>query len=348
MITKNLKRLKEYDDHVALHDLSKFDRSLRGFIAIHRGSNGQPAFGATRLWNYRSEKDALRDALRLSRGMSYKAALAGLPYGGAKGTIITDPKSNTERREILKRYAQVVNKLKGNFITGTDVGLTNEDIALVKLESPFFVGVNVNPAYYTVEGLYTAIKHSVRQRFGSNTLTRRTFAIQGVGKIGCGILEKLYKQAKKIYIADINQNTVDLIAKRFKKVVVVSPKEILFQNVDVLCPCALGNVITGTVADQLNAKVVVGGANNQLQNAAAGDYLYDNGILYAPDFVANAGGLISVVNEYNNQYNAASLSRKVEQIGPRLDYILDKGNQTDTPPHRVASEIARDIFNTIL
>jgi len=346
-MTGKIRLLPEFDNHKKIYSLSQFDKNLTGFIAIHRGNGDHPAFGATRLWNYRKKVDALRDALQLSRLMSYKATLAGLPYGGAKGVIIATPSSNSEKWALLKAYAKVVNKLEGTFITGTDVGLTNEDVAFMRRECPYFVGINTNPVRYTVRGLQVAILESLHHRFRHDNLERRSFAIQGLGKIGFGLLQKLYGKVEKIIVTDIKKEILSAVKNKYPNVIIVTPQSIFEQKVDVFAPCALGNILTSTTVQKIQAKIIVGGANNQLQSERVGDILYEREILYAPDFIVNAGGLIGVASEYEHMYNPLKINKRVDQIGNRLGYILDKSKALNVPPFRVATDIAEDIFNTI-
>ncbi|PIR62108.1 MAG: leucine dehydrogenase, partial [Candidatus Pacebacteria bacterium CG10_big_fil_rev_8_21_14_0_10_44_11] len=241
---------------------------LQAFIALHTGNKQMPAFGATRFWRYASQEEAFQDSLRLAKFMSYKAALAGLPYGGAKGVIIDYPGINREKA--LKKYAEYVELLGGRFITGSDIGIAQQDVKNWKRLSQYFVGVKVDPVKYTVLGIISGILASLEFRFGSKDPSQKTFAIQGLGKIGSGILQSLYGKAKKIYVTDISKDVVSAIKVRFPKVQVVPVSKIFSVQVDVVVPCALYGAINPTTVKQLKCQIVAGGANNQLASDKMG------------------------------------------------------------------------------
>jgi len=343
----NFEKLAEFDNHRLISFFYDKESGLKAFIAIHRGGIKYPALGATRIWRYKSDREAVKDVLKLSKIMSYKSALAGLKYGGAKGVIIT-PRSLKNKSELLRAYAQKLNYLNGHFITGTDVGLSLEDLKLMKKESKFFIGFKAKPEKFTAIGVFESIKVCLIEKFKKDSLTDKSFAIQGLGKVGYNLLNLIYNNLpnSKIFISDINLNLINLAKKRFPKIIVVSPEEIYKQKVDVFCPCALGGVINYKTLPYLNCKIIVGGANNQLQNDEIGEILYKNNILYAPDYVVNAGGLISVVDEYqNNNFNEQRVLAKVLTIKDRLKKIINKSKKNKIAPNIIANQIAQRIFN---
>lgn len=336
--------LPEFDDHRFVSFLYDHKSGLRGFIAIHRaGSLGCPAFGATRCWKYRSEEEALRDSLRLSRLMSYKAALADIHYGGAKGVIMAP----TEKRDqVLKSYAERVNFLGGRFITGTDAGIDNRDLKVMGGISPYLVGFRADPSKYTALGVLKAVEVSLQERFDNKNIEGRSFAIQGLGKVGTSFLKLIYPKTETIYAADVDKERVRIIQKRFPRVHIVPTVSIHKQNVDVFSPCALSHALNRETIPQLNCAIVAGAANNQLEDESADELLYKRGILYAPDYAVNAGGLISVVDEYEHKkLDPARLEKQIDKIGYTLAEIFERSRKEKRPTHVIADEIAEKKFN---
>lgn len=337
--------LEEFDDHRLITFNYDIESGLCGYIAIHRLYNKYPSFGATRFWNYNSTKDALRDALRLSRTMSYKAALAGLPGGGAKAVLINNVRGKA-RDSLLKEYARRVNYLSGKFVTGSDVGLTRNDVKKMRRISPYFVGTKVNPEKYTALGIFFSIKVSLKYLYGGNDLQNRSFSIQGVGKVGTELLKLLYEHTRKIYVADINTERIKQIKRRFPGIKIVGPEAIHKMKVDVFSPCALSGCINFANIHELGCKIVLGGANNQLGDKSISGVLQKMGVFYAPDYVVNAGGLISVYDEYENKsVKVRRIQKKIFKIGQTLSKILDKSSKDGRSPVEVADKMAENIFN---
>jgi leucine dehydrogenase len=341
-----IKTLPEFDRHVDVIACDNPAASLQGYIAIHRGGVQKPAFGATRIWSYPSPHEALRDALKLSRIMSYKSALAGLGYGGAKAVLMA-PTPPFDRDAYIKAYAAILQTIPGRFMTGADVGVSQHDVDTLATMSTAIVGTKVNPVKHTVDGLIASLSVCIQQLFTDTDLSNRTFALQGLGKIGFGVLEYLAPRAKRIYVSDINPQKITEAVALSAHVKPVDIDDIYTQNVDIFSPCALSNTINTKTAPMLRCKAVMGSANVQLENDDIGDTLYKRGILYAPDYIVNAGGLISVVCEYENKnVKATDIDIKVQNIATTLKTILEKSNQTHTPPHRVSNAKAQKISDT--
>src|SRR3989344_678570 len=338
---------QDFDGHRSVSFLEDTKTGLKAYVAIHRKNPAVPSFGATRLWNYVSEADALQDALRLSRIMSYKAALAGLPCGGAKGVII-EPEGHYDRKALLESYADQINQLGGQFITGTDVGLMQEDLPIMRAKSPHIIGLNDNSTLCTAQGLLAAIKVSLKEVFGSESLSERSIAIQGVGKVGTGLLRLLNEEDRaQVYIADINQMCIDIALKIFPTAKVVSSERIYEVQADVFSPSALGSVINAQTVSKLNCRIVAGGANDQLEDESMGASLYEKGILYAPDYVVNAGGLIAVFDEY--QYGSPDKERltiRFKKIAHCLENIFEQSRSKHLPTNIIADRLAERIFNS--
>lgn len=341
-----IEKLREFDSHQSVTFIHDVKAGLRGFIAVHRGTREMPSFGATRFWKYPSEIGALRDALGLSRTMSYKLAMAGLPYGGAKAVLMAPPHLNGRRQALLKAYAARVNYFSGRFITGTDVGLNQNDLYVMRHASKYMVGMKGDVTRSTAFGVIQGIKASLQEVFASDDIAGRTFAIQGVGKIGGALLKLLYKEAKYIFIADINRVALAAALRAFPRARAVRAADIHRQSVDVFAPCAVSRSITRKKAGELAAKIVAGGANSQLEDRSAGDILHRRGILYAPDYVVNAGGLISVVDEYeHHDFDAKRVMRRVLGIRKNLEQIFAAARRAHKPTHIVADEFAERHFN---
>ncbi len=338
--------LKDFDNHRLVTFIYDPQSKLQGFIAIHRGNGSNvPSFGATRFVSYNTLTDGLHDALRLSRLMSYKAAMAGLKYGGAKGVILI-PQVPHNKKQILQAYCKKINYLNGHFITGADVGINGSEVGTMRKYSNFIVGVKVDPVKYTVLGILYGLQVSLQEVFGNSDIQEKTFSILGVGKIGTGILKSIYGQAKKIYISDIDQQQIKKIKHAFPKITILSPQEIFKQKVNVFMPCALGNALNTKTISKLRSDIILGGANNQLTNSTVGELLFKLGILYAPDYVVNAGGLISVVDEYENKNIVETrIEKRLSNIKTALRSIFKQSMATGIATNMVADKMAEKIFN---
>lgn len=341
----DLKKLDEFDNHKLVQFLFDEKTGLHGFVVIHRGNNGNPALGATRLWEYKSEEKALRDALRLSRTMSYKSALAGLPYGGAKAVLISSAKIKS-RKKLFTSYAKEINSLDGKFITGSDVGVTSKDVQLIRQHTPYIIGNRLDPAYYTALGVYYGIQEALRYVFGSGNLKNRSFAIQGTGKTGSHLLKLIYPFAEKIFIADIDKEKVKKMKHNFPKVRIVNPSNITKQKVDVFSPCAVSGAINSENVTNLHCSIIAGSANNQLENENIDILLYKLGILYSPDYVINAGGLISVVDEMEQgRPSKKRILKRIVNIQDRLKNIFNQSSKKNRSTGEIAKQIAESVFN---
>ena len=348
-----LAQLREFDNHELVSYGHDEATGLRSVIAVHRANPEVPSFGATRFWQYASSIEGVKDALRLSRLMSYKAALAGLNCGGAKGVIIAngDPRKmkGAEREKLLEAYAARVNILGGRFVTGTDVGITQADLDVMRRRCRHIIGFNDNSTEFTALGVFETVKSALAESFGSPELSGRTFAIQGLGKIGGGLLSYIYEPVGatgKIYVSDIDTEVVEKTKEKYPRVIPVPPTAIDKQEVDVFSPCALSAAVNKKNVGTLACKIVAGGANNQLESEAIGDALFERGILYAPDYVANAGGLIAVFDEYKYPaYDRARVEKAVLHIPETLKKIFAESRAEKIAPSRAANRIAERIFN---
>lgn len=316
---------------------------LRCIIAIHSTALG-PALGGTRMYPYASEEEALVDVLRLSRGMTYKAACAGLDLGGGKGVIIGDPATD-KSEALLRAYGRMVESLGGRYVTACDVGTFPADLAVVKRETRWATGAEEvfggsgDSGKLTAYGVYLGMKATARKVWGTDDLAGRHVAIQGLGKVGRRLAEHLQAEDAKLTVADINTEATAAWAEKGANV--VSPEEIVSVEADILSPNALGNVLNATTIPTLNVRAVCGGANNQLGKDTDAQLLADAGILYAPDYVVNSGGLINVSDELNEGgYNPDRCLKRANQIDDTLTEIFAladaEGVNTEVAAVRVA------------
>src|SRR5690625_4967566 len=294
---KVFEQLKMYDYEQVVYCQDK-NSNLKAIIAIH-DTTLRPALGETRMWNDNNEEEALEDVLGLARGMTYKNAAAGLNLGGGKAVIIGDPRK--EKSEALFRaFGRYVNSLNGRYITAEDVGTTEEDMDYINMETNFVTGTSSggvgDPSPVTALGIYKGMKAAAKAAYGTDNLENKTIAGQGVGHVAYSLCEHLHKEGAKLIVTDINEEAVNRAVKDFDATA-VAPDEIYSVQCDIYSPCALGGTINDDTLQVLKAKVIAGSANNQLLEDRHGDILHEKGIIYAPDYVINSGGVINVVDE---------------------------------------------------
>lgn len=335
----------DFDNHEQVVFCSDEESGLKAIIAVHSTKLGA-AVGGCRLWDYASDEEALVDVLRLSRGMTYKNAMAGLTMGGGKSVIIGDAKT-IKSEALFKAFGRALEALGGRYISAEDVNITTGDIAIVNTETNYVTGTegkSGNPAPFTALGTFLGIKAAVKHKFKTDDLTGLKVAIQGLGSVGYYLCEHLHKAGAKLVVTDLNEQALEKVKAEFGAEV-VGLNAIYDQDVDIYAPCALGATINDTTIDRIKAKIVAGCANNQLAEPRHDQALLERGILYAPDYVINAGGIINVSFEQDGQeYDAAASTRKVEEIYDTLLDIFDKAATENKPTGIVADEIAREII----
>ena len=317
---------------------------LKAIIAIHDTTLG-PACGGTRIWPYESEKEAVRDALRLARAMTYKAAVADLPLGGGKAVIIAD--SHTQKTEALMRaFGRFIETLGGRYLATTDVGSTGRDMEYIHQETSYVVGMPTtaggsgDTSVMTGLGVYMGIKACAKEVWGSDSLRGKKIAIQGFGKVAFNTVHHLLKEDAHITVTDVYDDALDRARDMGLKV--VPPEKIYDVDCDIFSPCALGGVINGDTIPRLTARVVAGGANNQLLTDADGDELQRRGILYAPDYVINAGGIINLSAEIGMPYNPDRAREKTERIYDTMARIIQISKREEIATAQVADRMAED------
>jgi len=340
--------LPDFDAHEELHFVTDEKCGLKAIIAIHSTHLG-PAAGGARFWHYAKDDDALTDALRLSRGMSYKNAMAGLPLGGGKSVIL----ANAERSktpDLLHAFGKAVDHIGGRYVTAEDVGMSVTDMIEVRRSTQYVAGlpnsgsdVGGDPGPHTSLGVFLGIKAAVKHALGKDSLDGLHIALQGAGSVASGVALHAFTEGAKLSIADVDQPKAQKLADAVGGTV-VGTDEILTLEADVLSPNALGAILTEQSIAALKVPVVAGGANNQLAKPEDGQRIHDRGILYAPDYVINAGGIINVCTEYLGDGDASLVRERIEGIPLRLEQIWAESQASGRNPADVADAMAQRLI----
>jgi len=320
------------------------ETGLRAIIAIHDTTLG-PALGGTRMWSYSNEENAIEDVLRLSRGMTYKAAISGLKLGGGKAVIIGD--SSTEKtEELMKKFGNFVDSLGGKYITAEDVGMNTKDMEYVRTQTKHVTGIpesmggSGDPSPVTAFGVYMGMKASAKFKWGSDDLSSKKVLVQGVGNVGENLVKHLTEEGAIVLINDINEQKLNEVSSKYGAEI-VRGDGIYDMDMDIYAPCALGATLNSNTISRLKCDIITGAANNQLLDENInGEEIKKKGIIYAPDFLINAGGLINVYSEINGYDRGKSLSRTREIYNTTLQ-ILKKAELEDITTHKAALEIAK-------
>lgn len=317
---------------------------LKAIIAIHDTTLG-PALGGTRMWTYATEEEALVDALRLAKGMTYKNAVAGLNLGGGKTVIIGDP--HTDKNEAMFRaFGRYIQGLNGRYITAEDVGTTEEDMDIIHQETDFVTGISAsygssgNPSPATAFGVYQGMKAAAKAAFGTDSLAGRTVAVQGVGNVSFTLCKYLHEEGARLLVADIHREAVNRAVEAYGATA-VDPGEIIGVDCDIYAPCALGATINDESLPRLRAKVIAGAANNQLKEPRHGDALHKMGIVYAPDYVINAGGVINIADELNG-YHKERAYKQIARIYDSITRVLEISRLKGIPAYAAADQLAEE------
>jgi len=317
------------------------ESGYRGIIAIHSTALG-PAVGGTRFWHYASEDEALTDALRLSRGMTYKTAVAGLPLGGGKAIIIGDNKTRN-REAILRAHGRFVETLGGRYVTAEDVGTSPADMEIVRLETRHVAGLlgqSGDPSPYTARGVFRAMQASAKHLWNSDNLSGVAVAVQGCGHVGYHLAKMLHAVGAKLIVTDVNRDSVSRVVNELAAET-VQPSDITRVRADIFAPCALGGVINDQTIPELKAQIVSGAANNQLLEERHGEMLRERNILYAPDYVANAGGVFNGCTELLG-WDAARAAKKIDEIYDTILTIFENAKALGITTNKAADKLAED------
>ncbi len=343
----------DFDDHELVEVVHDRASGLTAIIALHSTHLG-PGGGGARFWHYADPADAMRDALRLSRGMSYKNAMAGLSAGGAKAVILADP-GRSKTPEMLAAFGDAIDALCGRYVTAEDVGMTEADMAVIARQTDHVSGLPVengkaggDPGPFTAMGIYLGIKAAVAHRLGHETMQGVHVAIQGTGSVGSGVARLLAGDGAQLTLADMDAPRVGTLAEELGAAV-VDPSRIMDTECDIFSPNALGAILDDTGIARLNAPIVAGGANNQLARTEHGPALAARGILYAPDYVINAGGIINVTLEYaarrkGGHCSVEEVHCRIAQIPSRLEQIWLESETTGLAPDMVADRMAQALI----
>lgn len=340
--------LPDFDDHEAVQFVTDRPSGLKAIIAVHSTHLG-PAGGGTRFWHYADRQAAVTDALRLSRGMSFKNAMAGLAMGGGKAVILADA-ARTKTPELIAAFARAVEQLGGRYVTAQDVGMSADDMIAIARGTrhvsglpPRAGGAGGDPGPSTALGVFLGVKAAVARKLGRQNLAGVHVAIQGVGSVGSGLARHLAAAGARLTLADRDPAKAAALAAELGGIA-VDAGEILRVEADVLSPCALGAILNEGSIPALNAPIVAGGANNQLARPEDGDRVQARGILYAPDYVINAGGIINVALEYLEQASREAADAKIEGIPDRLNAVWDESETTGMNPAAVADAMAQRLI----
>ena len=334
-----------FDNHEQIVFCNDKDTGLKAIIGIHNTVLG-PALGGTRMWNYKNEWEAVNDVLRLSRGMTFKSAITGLNLGGGKAVIIGDAKTQ-KTPELMRRFGEFVHSLSGKYITAEDVGMATKDMDTVREVTPYVTGISEskggagNPSPITAYGVFMGMKAAAKYKYGSDVLEDKNVFVQGIGNVGEALVEHLSNEGANVTIADISQERLEEVRAKYG-VNIYNGNDIYSEAMDIYAPCALGATINDDTIYKIQADIVAGAANNQLaEENKHGRILQERGIVYAPDFLINAGGIINVYAELEN-YDRQEIMRKTENIYNTTLEILDNAKANDLTTHQAAFNIAQE------
>jgi leucine dehydrogenase len=333
-----------FDDHEQIVFCNDKDTGLKAIIGIHNTVLG-PALGGTRMWQYNNEWEALNDVLRLSRGMTFKSAITGLNLGGGKAVIIGDAKTQ-KTPELMRKFGEFVHSLSGKYITAEDVGMTTEDMDTVREVTPYVTGISEskggagNPSPITAYGVFMGMKAAAKFTYGSDVLENKMVFVQGIGHVGEALVEHLTNEGARVTISDINQERLESVRNKYGATI-YGGNDIYGEAMDIYAPCALGATINDDTIYKLKAKIVAGAANNQLAEDKHGLILQERGIVYAPDFLINAGGIINVYAELEN-YGRQEIIRKTENIYNTTLEILERAKNSGITTNLAALNMAKE------
>lgn len=355
---EELKDFPDYDGHETVRAFEDASTGLIAYIGIHNSNRG-PGLGGCRVRAFADEKDAIRDVLRLSRGMTYKNAVADLPLGGGKAVIIADP--HTQKTEALMRaMGRAVETLQGRYITAEDSGSNEQDMIAIAQETSYVTGIpdpdsdiGGDPSPFTAHGVFVGIREAVKYRYEHEDMSKVTVAVQGVGAVGYHLCKKLSEAGARLIVTDVSEKALKRVQEHCQNVTVVEPSAIFAQEAHIFAPCALGAQINDDTIPQFKFDIIAGAANNQLATRHHGEILVDKDILYIPDYVLNPGGVIAVGYEYfkragqspfGHDINYQTLIAHIDHVGPTITKILDLSKEEDLIPSAAADQLAESLF----
>lgn len=335
-------KMEEYDYEQLILCQDK-STGLKAIIAIHDTTLG-PALGGTRICEYESDEEAIEDALRLARGMTYKNAAAGLNLGGGKAVIIGDPKK-IKSEALFRAFGRFVEGLNGRYITGEDMNATQEDASYINCETEYIVGLETgsgNPSPVTAYGVFKGIQAALNEVYGSDDLTGKTVAIQGLGAVGRRLAERLHEAGAKLYVTTRDKAKIDKAVAELGATA-VSLDEIYGVECDVFSPCARGAIINDKTIEQFKCKIIAGAANNQLAESIHGDMLHEKGILYVPDYIINSGGVINIIDDISGrEYNRENAMKNTARIYDSCKKVFEIAKRDNIPTYKAADIMAEE------
>jgi leucine dehydrogenase len=354
-----LERFVDYDGHEKVRRVEDAKTGLIAYVAAHNTNLG-PSLGGCRLSPYENEDDAIIDVLRLSRGMTYKNAMADLPLGGGKSVMLIDPYTQ-KTEENIAAMGRAIDSMEGQYISAEDSGLTEDDVKIMYKETPYVTGfkdglaggVGGNPSPITARGVYYGMKVAAKAKYGSDDLSGLTVSIQGLGAVGMGLCDYLHQDGVQIIATDVRETALQAAKDKYKGLSVVATEEIFEVEAQIFAPCAMGAQINDDTIPQLKCDIVAGAANNQLRSAEHGQRLHDLGVLYAPDFVINSGGVIAVGYEYfqragenpfGHDLTFDNMIKHVERAVMKLDDVFSLSKKDGIPTAVAAERLAEEIF----
>ncbi|MGE0825912.1 MAG: Glu/Leu/Phe/Val dehydrogenase dimerization domain-containing protein [Candidatus Binatia bacterium] len=331
----------EYDNHEQVLFCRAPEANLFAIIAIHDTTLG-PAAGGCRMWPYASFDEAVTDVLRLSRAMSYKNALAGLPLGGGKSVIIGDPKKD-KNEKLLTAFARSVQRLGGQYYTAEDIGIGTADVEILAKSCDYVFGLSMtgDPSPFTAQGCFEGMRAAIQHQLHRNDFTGLTVAVQGVGNVGRYVCQILHEAGANLIVTDIDPRAVAYTVEHFGATA-VAPEAIYSQEADIFSPCAMGGILNDNTIPQLKARIVAGVANNQLREPRHGRVLHDHGILYAPDYVINAGGMLNASGDIFGEHDVQRVMERVQALHDTTLKIFVTAQREGRPPSDVADDLARE------
>lgn len=340
----------DFDNHEGVYAFSDPKSGMQCFIAVHNTNRG-PASGGTRFWTYASDAEALTDVLRLSRAMSYKNAMAEIPLGGGKGVILK-PSGEFDRDALFAAYGRAVEKVGGQYITAEDVGVSPGDMRTIKTQTDYVAGLDEgaaasgDPSPHTADGIFRGLEIAVKHKLGVEGVGGLIVAVQGLGHVGYDLARRLKKHGAQLIVADINDAATQRAADELKATVVPTA-EIHAQEADIFAPCALGGAINTDTIDDIQAYIVGGAANNQLKTPEMGTALMERDVLYCPDYVLNAGGIINVASEVSGTYDYDWVDGKLEGLRATLQEVFNRSDASGRATNEIAEEMAKERLNIV-
>lgn len=328
----------DFDHHEAVYRCQDDESGLVAFIGIHNRDRG-PAVGGCRMWNYQSEAEAIKDVLRLSKGMTYKNSVSSLDFGGGKAVIFGVPEEG-KREAVLEAFGRFVNALEGRYYTAEDVGISPKDMSIVKRNTNYVYGlleISGDPSPFTAFGVYQGIKAACEKKYDTDSLAGKRILVQGIGHVGYYLCEYLHQEGAQLLVCDLNKSACEKAKNDFDAEIVFSD-QLFGLAIDIYAPCALGGTLSAEFVNQFTGDIVSGAANNQLVTPSIGDLLHEKGVLYAPDYVINAGGIINI--SFEPDYSSDAAKQRVAKIRTTLRDLFERSESENVPTYRVADEMA--------